>query len=199
MQRPQYATDVISLLSEIRICTGKNDCWPGIRTANIPAVIVAAAAASGGNSELVEPPNFEVLSTAIVCATIKCNCTGEIAGMTRLYNSIGGFQSSPLSIGIGPGSNQGLGNLYSCEPSSNKEPLNEILLAKFVQQLQEIVGAAERDELIDKVKFRELCSQATALLLSNMVIYYSSSIVFLLPFLTTFLLAKSEYTMLLGM
>ena len=36
--RTQPAADVVSLLSEIRIGTGKNDCWNGPKTANIPAV-----------------------------------------------------------------------------------------------------------------------------------------------------------------
>ncbi len=45
-QKAQNATDVVSLLSEIRNGSGKNECWTGIRTANIPAVMAAAAAAS---------------------------------------------------------------------------------------------------------------------------------------------------------
>ncbi|KAG6424555.1 hypothetical protein SASPL_114973 [Salvia splendens] len=62
-QRTQPAADVVSLLSEIRIGTGKKDCWNGPKTANIPAVMAAAAAASGGNLKLMDGFNLEVLGT----------------------------------------------------------------------------------------------------------------------------------------
>lgn len=150
---------MVSLLSEIRICAGKNDCWKGIRTANIPAVVDSAAAASGAMKKVSEGFTLEVLSTAIVSATAKCNHAGEIAGMRRLYNSIGGFQMGPMS-GFGLGLAAGV-------PSP--QSFNEILLTKFVQLLQQFVGTAERGVAVDKSLFRETCSQATALLLSHMV------------------------------
>nr|KAJ0195730.1 hypothetical protein LSAT_V11C700364160 [Lactuca sativa] len=61
----QPTTDVVSLLSEIKIGTGKTDCWKGKKTANIPAVMASAAAASGGNLKSTEAFNIEVLSTAL--------------------------------------------------------------------------------------------------------------------------------------
>lgn len=157
-QRTQHASDMVSLLSEIRICTGKNDCWSGIRTANIPAVVDSAAAASGAMKKVSEGFTLEVLSTAIVSATAKCNHAGEIAGMRRLYNSIGGFQMGPMG-GFGLGLGAGV-------PSP--QSFNEILLTKFVQLIQQFVGTAERGVAVDKSLFRETCSQATALLLSHM-------------------------------
>ncbi|KAF3520447.1 hypothetical protein DY000_02059014 [Brassica cretica] len=99
-QRAQTTTDVVSLLSEIKIGTGKNEIWSGIRTANIPAVMAAAAAASGANLKVSESFNLEVLGTGVVSATVKCNHAGEIAGMRRLYNSIGGFQSGSAPSGF---------------------------------------------------------------------------------------------------
>ncbi|GAV80522.1 PI3_PI4_kinase domain-containing protein/PI3Ka domain-containing protein [Cephalotus follicularis] len=169
-QRAQPTADVVSLLSEIRIGTGKNDCWTGIQTANIPAVMTAAAAASGASLKLAEGVNLEVLSTAIVSATVKCNHAGEIAGMRRLYNSIGGFQmgSGPTGFGLGSGLQRLISGAFSQPPETEDDSFNEMLLNKFVRLLQQFVNIAEKGGEVDKSQFRETCSQATALLLSNM-------------------------------
>ncbi|KAG0451183.1 hypothetical protein HPP92_026558 [Vanilla planifolia] len=155
LQRAQHSSDIVSLLSEIRICTGKNDCWSGIRTANVPAVIEASAAASGGKNKVSEGFILEVLSTAVLSATTKCNHAAEIAGMRRLYNNIGGFNLGMMGTGLGLPQSQGVS-------------FNEILLTKFIQILQQFVGTAEKGVALDKSLFRETCSQATALLLSHM-------------------------------
>lgn len=161
-QRTQPAADVVSLLSEIRIGTGKNDCWNGHKTANIPAVMAAAAAASGGNLKLMDGFNLEVLGTGMVSATAKCNHAGEIAGMRRLYESIGGLESTGgLNL-----------DLPEQPPQPKKESFNEVLLSKFVRLLQKFVTVAEKGEEVDKSSFRETCSQATALLLSNLVMQF---------------------------
>ncbi|KAK4491384.1 hypothetical protein RD792_002127 [Penstemon davidsonii] len=164
-QRTQPTADVVSLLSEIRIGTGKNDCWIGTKTANIPAVMAAAAAASGGNLKWTDAFNLEVLGTGMVSATAKCNHAGEIAGMKRLYESIGGF--APQSMGD---LNLDLPVLGSSAQSSQtkNESFNEILLSRFVRLLQKFVNVAEKGGEVDKSSFRETCSQATALLLSNL-------------------------------
>ncbi|KAJ3672896.1 hypothetical protein LUZ60_006270 [Juncus effusus] len=154
LQRTHHASDVVSLLSEIRMSSGKND-WSGTRTANVPAVIDSATAASGAKKELSDNFILEVLSTAVVSATVKCNHVGEIAGMRRLYNSIGGFS---MFSGLVGGS----------APPKEQESFNEMLLKKFVHLLQQFVATAEKGSLIDKSLFRETCSQATALLLSHM-------------------------------
>ncbi|KAL4615716.1 hypothetical protein ACB092_07G146600 [Castanea dentata] len=167
-QRAQHTTDVVSLLSEIRIGTGKNDYWAGIQTANIPAVMAAAAAASGANLKLTEAFNLEVLSTGIVSATVKCNHAGEIAGMRRLYNSIGGFQSG-ASTGFGLGGLQRLiSGAFPQQSQAEDDLFNGMLLTKFVRLLQQFVNIAEKGGEMDKSQFRETCSQATALLLSNL-------------------------------
>lgn len=159
-QRTQPTADVVSLLSEIRIGTGKLDCWSGTKTANIPVVMAAAAAASGGNLKLTEAFNLEVLSTGIVSATVKCNHAGEIAGMKRLYESFGGLDSkaASISLGISPDS----------QPPRHGS-FNELLLSRFVHLLRQFVSVAEKGGELDKSSFRETCSQATALLLENMV------------------------------
>ncbi|KAJ0010169.1 hypothetical protein Pint_34609 [Pistacia integerrima] len=169
-QRTQPTTDVVSLLSDIRIGTGKNDFWPGIRTANIPAVMAAAAAASGANLKLTEAFNLEVLGTGIVSATAKCNHAGEIAGMRRLYNSIGGFQTGTTTtgFGIGSGFQKLIAGAFSLQSDAEDDSFNEMLLSKFVRQLQLFVNIAEKGGELDKSLFRETCSQATALLLSNL-------------------------------
>ncbi|KAJ0076644.1 hypothetical protein Patl1_36364 [Pistacia atlantica] len=169
-QRTQPTTDVVSLLSDIRIGTGKNDFWPGIRTANIPAVMAAAAAASGANLKLTEAFNLEVLGTGIVSATAKCNHAGEIAGMRRLYNSIGGFQTGTTTtgFGIGSGFQKLIAGAFSLQSDAEDDSFNEMLLSKFVRQLQQFVNIAEQGGKVDKSLFRETCSQATALLLSNL-------------------------------
>ncbi|XP_054785436.1 phosphatidylinositol 4-kinase alpha 1 isoform X1 [Prosopis cineraria] len=168
-QRAQPTTDVVSLLSEIRIGTGKNDCWTGIQTANIPAVMAAAAAASGANLKLSEAFNLEVLSTGVVSATAKCNHAGEIAGMRRLYNSIGGFQSSTAPTGFGLGGLQRIiSGAFPQQPRAEDDAFNAMLLNKFVRLLQHFVNIAEKGGEVDKSQFRETCSQAIALLLSNL-------------------------------
>lgn len=170
-QKAQPTTDVVSLLSEIRIGTGKSDCWTGTKTANIPAVMASAAAASGGNLKLTEAFNIEVLSTAIVSATVKCNHAGEIAGMTRLYENM---ESADDDSEIAPSASApgGLSRLISGSfpqpPQPKKQSFGEILLNKFVRLLQKFVSTAEKGGGVDKSSFRETCSQATALLLSNL-------------------------------
>ncbi|KAF9684342.1 hypothetical protein SADUNF_Sadunf04G0108400 [Salix dunnii] len=166
-QRTQHTTDVVSLLTEIRIGNGKND-WTGIRTANIPAVMAAAAAASGANLKSTEAFNLEVLSTGIVSATVKCKHTGEIAGMRRLYNSIGGFQSDGTPTGFGGGLQRLISGAFSQQPPAEDDAFNEMLLNKFVLLLQQFVSIAEKGGEVDRSHFRDTCSQATAFLLSNL-------------------------------
>ncbi|KAL4194748.1 hypothetical protein AMTRI_Chr05g70010 [Amborella trichopoda] len=164
-----HSTDVVSLLSEIRLGTGKNDCWPGVRTANIPAVIAAAAAASGANLKVTEAFNLEVLSTGIVSATAKCNHAGAIAGMKSLCSSINAFQSitSPRGYSLGLG-------LQNPKPVGSNEQLQleidsfNLLLRKYVGELRKYVTDSESGSVVDKTLFRESCSLATALLLSNL-------------------------------
>lgn len=136
--------------------------------------MASAAAASGGNLKLLEAFNIEVLSTAIVSATVKCNHAGEIAGMTRLYENMESADddddSEVATSASGPG---GLSRLISGSfpqiPRPRKQSFGEILLNKFVRLLQKFVSTAEKGGNVDKLSFRETCSQATALLLSNLV------------------------------
>ncbi|KAE8692688.1 Phosphatidylinositol 4-kinase alpha 1 [Hibiscus syriacus] len=167
-QQARHKTDVVSLLSEIRIGTGKSDSWAGTQTANIPAVIAAAAAASGANLKLSEAFILEVLSTGIVSATVKCNYAGEIVGMKRLYNSIGWFQSDAPQTGLGGGLQRLISGAFSQPAETENDSFNEMLISKFVRLLQQCVNIAEKGGEVDKSQFRETCSQATALLLSNL-------------------------------
>lgn len=158
----------MSLLSEIRLGTGKNDYWTGIRTTNIPAVMAAAAAASGANLKLTEAFNLEVLSTGIISATAKSNHAGEIAGMTKLYAKIGGFQPTPPT-GFGLGLQRLRSGVSSQLVEHENTAFGGILISKYVSLLQQFVNESEKGGEIDKSSFRETCSQATALLLSNLV------------------------------
>ncbi|KAL1833745.1 phosphatidylinositol 4-kinase alpha 1 isoform X1 [Daucus carota subsp. sativus] len=171
-QRAQPTTDVVSLLSEIRIGTGKTDCWTGTRTANIPAVMAAAAAASGANFKLSEAFNLEVLGTGVVSATGKCNYAGEIAGMRRLYENMesvdGQDSDTSISSGIGSSVPRITSGGYSEQTQPRKDSFDELLLSRFVRLIQKIVYTAEKGGEVDKASFRETCSQATALLLSNL-------------------------------
>ncbi|KAK6241250.1 hypothetical protein SCA6_006639 [Theobroma cacao] len=167
-QKAHHTTDMVSLLSEIRIGTGKSDCWAGIRTANIPAVMAAAAAASGANLKLSEAFILEVLSTGIVSATVKCNHAGEIAGMRRLYNSFGALESGAPQTGLSIGLQRLISGALSQPPQTKDDSFNEILLEKFVSLLRQFVTSAEKGGEVDKSQFHETCSQATALLLSNL-------------------------------
>lgn len=164
---------MVSLLSEIRIGTGKNDCWTGTRTANIPAVMAAAAAASGANFKVTEAFNLEVLGTGVVSATVKCNHAGEIAGMRRLYENMESVNEQDSDTSIGPGIGVGLPKMIpgalSQQIQPKKDSFDELLLTRFVRLLQKFVYTAEKGGEVDKSSFRETCSQATALLLSNLV------------------------------
>ncbi|CAJ1973096.1 unnamed protein product [Sphenostylis stenocarpa] len=170
-QRAQPTIDVVLLLSEIRIGTGKND-WP-IQTANIPAVMAAAAAASGANLKASESFNLDVISSGKcnqAAATVKCNHAGEIAGMRRLYNSIGGFQSStaPPGLGLGAGLQRIISGAFPQQPQAEDDSFNGMLLNKFVRLLQQFVNIAEKGGEVVRSEFRDTCSQATVLLLSNL-------------------------------
>uniref|UniRef100_A0A1S3YAB4 Phosphatidylinositol 4-kinase alpha 1-like n=1 Tax=Nicotiana tabacum TaxID=4097 RepID=A0A1S3YAB4_TOBAC len=156
-QKSQPTEEVVSLLSEIKIGTGKNDHWTGTKTANIPAVMAAAAAASGAKLKLREAFNFEVLSTCMISATAKSNHAGEIAGMRSLYASFGSLDL-PAS---GPGD-----MVEHLQPKTGS--FSEVLLKKFVRLLQEFINDAERGREVDKSSFHETCSQATAFLLSDL-------------------------------
>ena len=167
-QRVQHTADVVSLITEIQIGTGKND-WKGLRTANIPAVMAAAAAASGADVKLTEAFNLEVLRTGVLSATRKCNHAGEIAGMRRLYNSIGGFQSANAPAGGLGGFQRLISGAFSQVPQAEDDQFNEMLLNKFIHLLQQFVAVAEKGGEVNKSDFLCTCSQATALLLSNLV------------------------------
>ncbi|XP_056844326.1 phosphatidylinositol 4-kinase alpha 1-like isoform X2 [Raphanus sativus] len=134
LQRTQTTTDVVSLLNEIKIRTGKNKIWSGAETENIPAVMAAAVAASGENLKASEAFNLEILGTGFVSAMYKCKHTGQIAGLVRLESSIG----------------------------------SETLINSSVRSLQQIVNTCKNGGATDKSQFRETCSHATAVLLSNL-------------------------------
>ncbi|KAF2593101.1 hypothetical protein F2Q70_00042724 [Brassica cretica] len=87
LQRTQTITDVVSILTGIKIGTGKNEIWSEVKTANIPAVIAAAVAASGENLKASEAFNLEIIGTGVVNAILKCNYTGKIGGVLRLKKS----------------------------------------------------------------------------------------------------------------
>lgn len=173
-QRAPQTSDVVSLLSEIKLVPGKTDSWNGIQTANIPAVIAAAAAASGANIKMAEAGNLEILSTGIVSANVKSNYAGEIAGMRRLYVSIGGFQSHTKKPTVASesfyimrnASQKPISNTQLLQPET--ESFNEMLVTRFLHLLQQFVNTAEKGEVVDKASFHETCSQATALLLSDL-------------------------------
>lgn len=171
-QSAQPTIDIVLLLSEIRIGSGKND-WP-IQTANIPAVMAAAAAASGANLKASESFNLEVISSGKcnqAAATVKCNHAGEIAGMRRLYYSIGGFQSgtTPTGFGLGVGLQRIISGAFPQQPQAEDDSFNGMLLNKFVRLLQQFVNIAEKGGEVVRSEFRDTCSQATVLLLSNLV------------------------------
>ena len=111
----------------------------------------SAAAASGARKDAPDI-TLEVLSTAVVSATAKCNHAGEIAGMRRLFSTMGGLNMGVSQSGQAP------------------QSFDEVFLSKFVRLLQDFVVTAEKQP-IDNSLFRETCSQATALLLDHMVIF----------------------------
>ncbi|XP_070051819.1 phosphatidylinositol 4-kinase alpha 1-like isoform X1 [Nicotiana tomentosiformis] len=93
----------------------------------------------------------------MISATAKCNHAGGIAGMRRLYDSIGSLDLPTL------GPDDMVGNL---QPKT--ESFSDVLLTNFVQQLQKFVIYVEGGGEVDKSSFRETCSLATAFLLSDL-------------------------------
>ncbi|ESQ30374.1 hypothetical protein EUTSA_v10012090mg, partial [Eutrema salsugineum] len=134
LQRTQTTADVVSLLTEIKISNGKNEIWFRLKTANTPAVMAAAAAASGPNLKASEAFNLEVLGSCVANAMLKCKLTRHIAGIVILDN-------------------------ITC---------NDTLISNSVRRLQQFVNTAEKGGETDKSQFRETCSHATAVLLSNL-------------------------------
>uniref|UniRef100_A0A0D6QSE9 1-phosphatidylinositol 4-kinase n=1 Tax=Araucaria cunninghamii TaxID=56994 RepID=A0A0D6QSE9_ARACU len=170
-QRAPQATDVISLLSEIKLDPGKKDRWNGIRTANVPAVVAAATAAAGSKLKMADASNLEALSTG--SANIKSNYAGEIAGMRRLYVSIGGFQPHVRKVGMVSDPFDSMRNASQLSSENGdlikpNEAFNQMLVERFVRLLQQYINTAEKGGIVDKALFHETCSQATALLLSDL-------------------------------
>ncbi|BBM99121.1 phosphatidylinositol 4-kinase A [Marchantia polymorpha subsp. ruderalis] len=149
----QSATsEVLSLLSDIRLDVTKTDSHTGM--ACIPAVTTAAAAAAGVNPKLAQTGSVEVLSAGIISASIKSNYSGEIAGMKSWYVGMGGLARKDEL----PGRADHVQDLA----------LNEMLTTKFVQRLQQFVVAAQKGMHVDAAAFREACLRGAALLLSDL-------------------------------
>lgn len=197
--RTQSIADVVSLLTEIRITSGKNDCWTGTKPANVPAVMAAAAAASGGNLKLTEAFNFEVLSTGVASAAVKSNHAGEIAGMKRLYESIGGhhFKPGPTGSGLGIDPQYPEFGVVPQNSHPRSDNFNEVLLSRFVHLLQQFVTLAEKGGEVDKSSFRETCSQAAALLLSDLVRHLLISILLMVFLLLLPVIENSFFLLVL--
>ncbi|RVW88926.1 Phosphatidylinositol 4-kinase alpha 1 [Vitis vinifera] len=96
-QRAQHTPDVVSLPFEIRIGTGKNDSWISIRATNVPAVIAAAAVASGANFKLTNAFNLEFLgyksswhekitgSLFFICDVLDDGDSGQFSRFKQVY------------------------------------------------------------------------------------------------------------------
>lgn len=82
---------MVFLLIEIRIGIGKNNCWIGGRFVNILVVMVVVVVVFGENFNSIEVFSLEVFSIGVISVVVKFKFVGEIVGMRRLYNSIGGF------------------------------------------------------------------------------------------------------------
>lgn len=160
-QRVAHSSDIIAMLSEIRIETSNSTA------ATLPAASAAAAAAAGGDIG-----SMEVLSIGITSANVKSNYMGEIAGMKRLFGgglNLAGLTFSNCSqprdasmqvdcqISTGLKSKKGSGSLEG------------LLIARFVQQIQQFLTDSQLGNTIDGEKFRAACLQASALLLSEIV------------------------------
>ncbi|XP_068668107.1 phosphatidylinositol 4-kinase alpha 1-like isoform X2 [Aristolochia californica] len=160
-------SDSTSMLDPAWVATVRSLHQKIVREWITNALSLAPLAASGANLKVLEAFNLEVLSTSLVSATVKSNHSGEIAGMKRLYTSIGGFQTgtAPRGFGLGFGL-QSLTGGGAHQQAPENETFSEILLSRFMRSLQQFVNFAEKGGVVDKAQFREICSQATAFLLS---------------------------------
>lgn len=160
-QRVAHSSDIIAMLSEIRMETSNSNA------ATVPALTAAAAAAAGGDMG-----SMEVLSIGITSANVKSNYMGEIAGMKRLFG--GSLNLTGLTLGNGP-QPRDASMQVDCRISNGLKPkkgsgsLEGLLIARFVQQIQQFVTDSQLGHTIDGEKFRAACLQASALLLSEIV------------------------------
>ncbi|BBM99420.1 phosphatidylinositol 4-kinase A [Marchantia polymorpha subsp. ruderalis] len=152
-QKAAQTSDLLSLLSDVRLDSSKTDGWSG--NINLPAVLAAAAAAAGASPQSSKVGSTEVLSTGIISANIKSNYAGEIAGMKKLYAGMGAMNLGTVSTNAKP------------QVQGEDTTLHEMLTTRFVQLLQQFVVTAERGSIVDSVAFREACLRGAALLLSD--------------------------------
>lgn len=150
-QKVAHSSDIIALLSEIRLDTSN------LNTATVPALTAAAAAAAGGDMG-----SMEMLSIGLTSANVKSKYAGEIAGMKRLFGgSLGG-----LSLSEKPAVQFGV---EGSKLKNDSGFLHGLLINRFVQQIQQFVTDAQHGLPVDGENFREACLQAAALLLSDLV------------------------------
>ncbi|KAI3934357.1 hypothetical protein MKW92_039958 [Papaver armeniacum] len=138
-ENTQHNADVVSLLSEIRIGTGKNDGWMGIRNCQC-SCRYGSCCCSFRRSELKLDWSSE----------LWCSPPG------KFYNSIGGFQNGSSPMGLG-----------GWVPAFRVSRLMKCSLKSLWCNFNNLLTLRER-EAVDKSLFREACSRATALLLSNL-------------------------------
>jgi len=136
---------VASLLSEIEPET----CISSL--ASVPAVKAAAAAATGDG-----------MSSANVKSV-------EIVSMERLLDgSLGGLS---LTNGSHSKERSTQSGYYSPGDSKVKTDAASFLTARFVQQMQQFLTNSQLGQRVDGEQFKATCLQASALLISNMVLY----------------------------
>ncbi|KAJ7560134.1 hypothetical protein O6H91_04G115500 [Diphasiastrum complanatum] len=171
--KASHTSELLALLSKKQLEPPKMEGTNGTLMSSIPAVSAAAAAAAGANSLTGEIDPMEYLSTGIVSANVKSNYVGEIVGMKKSYEEIGGFsrtQALPSTHAPGHWAIHAISNGRDVSVGSKWEELSPIenLITKFVQSLKQFVTAAGEGLAINTVSFREACLRATALILSDM-------------------------------
>lgn len=136
---------VASLLSEIQYETFNSGM------ASVPAVAAAAAAATGDGMSSANVKSVEIVS-------MKRLLDGSLGGLS-LTN---GSHSKETSTQLGH---------HSLGDSKLKNDAATFLTTRFVQQMQQFLTKSQLGQSVDGEQFKATCLQASALLISNLVLY----------------------------
>lgn len=136
---------VASLLSEIEFETFNSSM------ASVPAVKAAAAAATGDGMSSANVKSVEIVS-------MKRLLDGNLGGLSVINGSLSKERSNQSGY-------------HTPGDSKVKTDAATFLTVRFVQQMQQFLTNSQLGQGVDGEQFKATCLQASALLISNMVLY----------------------------
>jgi len=137
---------VASLLSEIEYETGNSSM------ASAPALKAAAAAATGDGMSSANVKSVEIVS-------MKRLLDGNLGGLSVINGSLSKERSNQSGYHT-PG-----------DSKVKTDAAATFLTIRIVQQMQQFLTNSQLGQGVDGEQFKATCLQASALLISNMVLY----------------------------